>query len=67
MHARTSAGPVRLLGPLVVVGLVLVLDGADGRRRLLGELLPVVLVLVLLDAVAVDGGRHLGACAMGRA
>ncbi|MBK6018844.1 hypothetical protein [Streptomyces sp. MBT53] len=63
----TPPGPVRLLGLHVGGGLVLVLDGPDGRRRLLGELLPVVLVLVLLDAVAVIGGRHLGACAMGRA
>ncbi|MDX2845905.1 hypothetical protein PV377_44515 [Streptomyces ipomoeae] len=57
MHARPSAGPVRLLGPLVVGGLVLVvLDGVgvDGGRLLglVGELLPVVLVLVVLDAVA---------------
>ncbi|MFC8670959.1 hypothetical protein [Streptomyces sp. NPDC057199] len=58
MHARHSAGPGRLLGLLVIGGLALV-----------GELLPVavVLVLVILDAVAVDGGRRLGACATGRA
>ncbi|WP_329235768.1 hypothetical protein [Streptomyces canus] len=59
MHARTSAGSVRLLGLLVGGGLALVLDGAAGRQHLsLGELLPVLLVLVVLDAVAVDGGRH---------
>ncbi|MDX2845902.1 hypothetical protein PV377_44500, partial [Streptomyces ipomoeae] len=57
MHASAFVGPVRLLGPLVVGGLVLVvLDGVgvDGGRLLglVGELLPVVLVLVVLDAVA---------------
>ncbi|MDX2845837.1 hypothetical protein PV377_44170, partial [Streptomyces ipomoeae] len=34
MHARAFVGPVRLLGPLVVGGLVLVvLDAVAGRRR----------------------------------